>query len=86
MASVCCAGLNVAVFLLWQINPQFAARNFMVSPQHIRDGRVYTLLTSGEVQCQDLDILSQMCAAVGLQILSQRAAAQLNTGGFQPVG
>ena len=45
-----CAGLNVAVFLLWQLNPQFAARNFLVSSQHIRDGRVYTLLTSGELQ------------------------------------
>jgi hypothetical protein len=37
----------VAVFLLWQLNPQFAACNFLVSPQHIRDGRIYTLLTSG---------------------------------------
>ena len=42
-----CAGANVAVFLLWQLNPQFATRNFLVSPQHIRDGRIHTLLTSG---------------------------------------
>lgn len=39
-------GANVAVFVLWQLNPGFAARHFMVSPQYVREGRVYTLLTS----------------------------------------
>lgn len=40
----------MAVFILWQLNPEWAARHFMVSPQHIRDGRVYTLLTSGALR------------------------------------
>jgi hypothetical protein len=53
-----CAGVNVAVFLLWQLNPQFAARNFLVSPQHIRDGRVYTLLTSGTMQLTHVTLQS----------------------------
>ncbi len=58
-----CAGLNVAVFLLWQLNPQFAARNFLVSPQHIRDGRVYTLLTSGAASAvNSRSKLDQGCA------------------------
>lgn len=39
----------MAGFVMWQINPGFMARHFMVSPQHIREGRVYTLLTSGEM-------------------------------------
>jgi len=39
----------VAGFVMWQTNPGFMARHFMVSPQHIREGRIYTLLTSGEM-------------------------------------
>lgn len=58
------AGANVAVFGLWQMNPEFASFHFLVSPQHIRDGRVHTLLTAG-----GLDIVWTCCVKIRQHLL-----------------
>eukprot|EP00891_Asterochloris_glomerata_P006251 jgi/Astpho2/6251/Aster-x1360 len=39
-------GANVAGFVMWQINPKFMANHFLVSLQHLKAGRVYTLITA----------------------------------------
>ena len=37
---------NAAAFFAWQTDPQFMARHFTVSLQGIREGRLYTVVTS----------------------------------------
>lgn len=39
-------GLNVGVYALWQVNPSFARRHFVVSAAALSEGRIHTLVTS----------------------------------------
>lgn len=38
--------LNVGIYALWQVNPTFARRHFVVSAAALADGRLHTLVTS----------------------------------------
>ena len=39
-------GLNVAIYALWQVNPTFARKHFVVSAAALSEGRVWTAVTS----------------------------------------
>ncbi|XP_022137034.1 RHOMBOID-like protein 12, mitochondrial [Momordica charantia] len=52
---------NVAVFLLWRIaDPVFMSRNFTISVENIRSGRVHTLITSAFSHVEVGHIVSNM--------------------------
>jgi len=63
-------GANAAVFLLWRADPRFAALNFTTSLEHMRAGRLHTLLTSAFSQRDSTHLLSNM---VGLFFFGRSA-------------
>jgi hypothetical protein len=53
-------GVNGAVFLLWRADPRFTALNFTTSLDHIRAGRLHTLVTCAFSQRDSMHLLSNM--------------------------
>jgi len=72
-------GANVAVFLLWRADPRFAALNFMTSLEHMRAGRLHTLVTSAFSQRDSTHLFSNM---IGLYFFGRSTAASIGGKGL----
>ncbi|KAK9811360.1 hypothetical protein WJX72_002483 [[Myrmecia] bisecta] len=63
--------INLIVFLGWQTDPDIMRKHFTTSIQHLREGRIYTLLTAGVSQASFNHLLANM---IGLYFFGREVA------------
>jgi membrane associated rhomboid family serine protease len=52
--------INGAVYMLWRVDPHYAAKHFVVSLDSLRSGRLWTVVTSAFSQADTMHLASNM--------------------------